>query len=147
MSTRRRNCRPGPVGELASCSEGRRREVDAGDAPTQPCERERVRPEVALEMDDALAGQLTQSRGVEGHDVRERVGVVDEALEVVALRSRANGDAGLPVLKVRARVPVHQHRIIAPQLAALIPSRAGLVSDVPARSSCRSALRAALEPA
>ncbi len=77
-------------------------------------------------MDDALAGQLTQSRGVEGHDVRERVGVVDEALEVVALRSRVNGTRDSQFSKFVRGVPVHQHRIIAPQLAALIPSRAGL---------------------
>ena len=82
--------------QAAGDVERRRREVESGDPGAQPCQRQRVGADVALQVHDVEAGDVAEPRQVEPHDAGDVRGS-DVALEAVFGRRRVVSDSARPV--------------------------------------------------
>ena len=91
----------GARGEVARDRQRAGREVHAGDRPAEPGERKRVGPDVALQVHDVEAGEVTEPRPVVVDDAAQLFAVGGEPREVVVVDAACTGHARLPVLQVR----------------------------------------------
>lgn len=69
--------------ELSSDVDCRWAEIESGDIRSEACERERVSSDVALEMHDREAGDVTESREIEPNDIGDVPWVRAKVLEAV----------------------------------------------------------------
>ena len=92
--------------EIAGDGQRARGEVDAGDAAAEPRERDGVGADMALEVHDVEAGEITEPGPVVGDDRAQPSGIGRETGEVVVAGARMHGHPRLPVAEVRRPVLV-----------------------------------------
>ena len=138
--------RVGALGQRARFGQRRCREVQRGHPGTEPVQRQGVRPDVALQVHAALAGQVTEPVLVEAHHVAEEVRLGQEALHRVARRGGVRRGPLVPVGLVQAAIVIGHRCSLASGASDLTRDRrrpAGPARNrrcaAPARRRCRPA--------
>ena len=96
--------RAGVGGELPRVVDRRAGQVDAGHPGAKAVQTQRVRTDVALQVDGVEAGDVPQPGAVEPYDVAERVGVGQVPLNPV--RPRVQRRSAVPVGRVDREIVV-----------------------------------------
>src|SRR5690606_9981746 len=86
--------------------EGRGRQIESRHPGAQPRQAQRVRADVALQVQGGEPRDVAQPRSIESHDLAQELRVVDEPLNLIPVRRRVGGSPVIPVGAIDGEVVV-----------------------------------------